>query len=546
MPPPGPISRCGQHRAPPRLAGKVGEGFAGRVAARGAPLTELAPPLRYGALALFGFPLSNENEVVGVLVLASKLRRTLDATEERLVATLARAAAAAISAKLAGDIAARRSAELDAVIESIPATVMIADTEGLATRLNRAACEMTGLPGRCSELLVHADELRERLQVRALDSGQQISGDERLYVRALRGEGPVRREVLLRPAGASEDAAISASVAPVWLAGKVVGVVLIGVDVTARHVAEKALRAHADQQAAVAALGRFALASADPSAVRELGERILRDTPAADGDGDRNFREAIAHLVSASSERGAREADLAHHYAEERAAVRTREEVLAVVSHDLRSPLSTIQMSVGLLRRSLEDPSAREHLARIERAAERMRRLIRDLLDMASIRAGRLAIVLAPESAEGLVREVIELHEPAAREKGLSLRAVVELEGAPELRCDRERMLQVFSNLVGNAIKFCDRGASIVVRASYDARELRFEVEDTGPGIAEGDRARVFDRYWSAEDHASQGSGLGLFIANGIVLAHGGRMGVESTLGSGTTFWLTLPRPPPS
>ena len=111
-----------------------------------------------------------------------------------------------------------------------------------------------------------------------------------------------------------------------------------------------------------------------------------------------------------------------------------------------------------------------------------------------------------------------------------------------EVACDRDRILQVLSNLLGNALKFCRRGDTVTIATEVHEREVRVLVSDTGPGIEETDRARLFDPYWSAHHHESVGTGLGLFISKGLVEAHGGQMGVESRVGHGTTFWFTLPR----
>ena len=170
-----------------------------------------------------------------------------------------------------------------------------------------------------------------------------------------------------------------------------------------------------------------------------------------------------------------------------------------------------------------------------------MERLIGDLLDMAGIQAGRLAVEKKPEDLRELLSEALDLQEALAREKGLRLVRELELDGAT-VPCDRGRVHQVLTNLIGNAIKFCSPGDTITVRATRRERDVEIAIRDTGPGIAPGALPHVFDPYWSAREHAQQGTGLGLYIARGIVEAHGGRMGATSELGVGSTFTFTLPQ----
>jgi signal transduction histidine kinase len=225
-------------------------------------------------------------------------------------------------------------------------------------------------------------------------------------------------------------------------------------------------------------------------------------------------------------------------FEEAQRASRMREEILAVVSHDLRNPLGAIHLAATMMLDHPEPP-ARRHLETIQRAADRMEHLIGDLLDMGSVQAGRLSIEKRPEDPEALLEEVFEQHESMAREKGIHLAREGHLD-AP-LCCDRQRILQVFGNLIGNAIKFCGTGDTITLRCARDGDSARFAIADTGPGIASGVLAHVFDPYWSAKEHAKQGTGLGLFISKGIVEAHGGRLRAESEPGKGATFYFTIP-----
>ncbi len=226
------------------------------------------------------------------------------------------------------------------------------------------------------------------------------------------------------------------------------------------------------------------------------------------------------------------------------AATRMREQILAVVSHDLRGPLATIMMATGLLARA-EVPDERRRnppkaFAMIQRAAERMLRLIEDLLDFASIQVGQLGITRMPREPATLVKEAIANFEQLAREKHLHLESEVEAD-LSTLSCDRDRIIQVFSNLMSNAFKVTTSGGSIILRARAHEREVLFVVSDTGPGIAEEDLQHLFERHWRSREPGYKGTGLGLHIAKGIVEAHGGRIWAESTLGQGATFFFTIP-----
>jgi PAS domain S-box-containing protein len=222
-------------------------------------------------------------------------------------------------------------------------------------------------------------------------------------------------------------------------------------------------------------------------------------------------------------------------------AVRMRDDVLSVVAHDLRNPLGTILLQVGQLRRVLDQAHQPAKAAQvIERATTRMNHLIQDLLDVARLEGGRLSIDAQPLPARSFVVEAVHAQEPLAASANLELR----LEGAahlPEILADRERLTQVFENLLGNAIKFTGPGGRITVGAEARDREVLFRVADTGIGISTRDLRHVFERLWQAKNGARHGAGLGLPIVKGIVEAHGGRIWVESTPGEGTTFSFTIP-----
>jgi len=177
----------------------------------------------------------------------------------------------------------------------------------------------------------------------------------------------------------------------------------------------------------------------------------------------------------------------------------------------------------------------------IKRTMAEMDRLIEDLLDVTRIDAGRLPIEPEPHSAAALVAEAVELLRPVALERSQILEVSV-AENLPAVHADRSRVLQVLSNLVGNAVKFSPEGGRITLNCVAAGAEVRFSIADSGPGIPEEHLPRIFDRFWQARHVRRGGAGLGLSIARGIVEAHGGRIWVESSPGAGATFHFTLPR----
>jgi signal transduction histidine kinase len=226
-------------------------------------------------------------------------------------------------------------------------------------------------------------------------------------------------------------------------------------------------------------------------------------------------------------------------YNEAMAAKRAREDLLATVSHDLKNPLNTIRIATHLLRRSAAAGTV-DLAERIDRTAERMSRLIGDLLEASKIEAGVLRAASSPEAAAPLVDSAVEMFRPLANEKSIELHAQAP-SSLPPVFCERDLVLRVFSNLIGNAIKFSPDGSSIVVEAKGMPGEIQFSVTDSGQGIPADQLPRVFDRYWQEKGSDRRGTGLGLYIAKGIVEAHGGRIWIESEHGQGTTMSFTLP-----
>ncbi len=243
------------------------------------------------------------------------------------------------------------------------------------------------------------------------------------------------------------------------------------------------------------------------------------------------------------SRRAALAVDNAHLYEEAQRASRAREEVLAVVSHDLRNPLNAIVLGAALLEEFSGEtwsPRDRQQLRAIRNASQQMEGLIQDLVEVAALESGSSALVREPVSPRDLVGGAVELFEELAAQRSLALRAEVAPE-LPEVRADRARVLRILSNLLGNALKFTPPGGTVTVCAVPAEGGVRFSVADTGTGIAPQHLPHLFDRYWQARRGEKQGLGLGLAIAKGIADAHGGRIWAESEPGKGATFHFTLP-----
>jgi PAS domain S-box-containing protein len=238
--------------------------------------------------------------------------------------------------------------------------------------------------------------------------------------------------------------------------------------------------------------------------------------------------------------------DNARLYEESRNTIRERDDLLAIVSHDLRNPVSAIAMLTGALLQSapLDDQSVGvrvEQLEALRGAARQADGLIADLQDVSRIRAGRFRVDVTSTAPGDIVHDAVELFAPIAGERGVSVLEAVE-PGLPSVRADRPRAVQLLSNFIANAIKFSPDEAPILVRAERaGTNRVKLSVRDHGPGITPEDQPRLFERYFQATRLLRAGSGLGLFIAKGIADAHGGEVGVETAVGKGSTFWCTLP-----
>jgi signal transduction histidine kinase len=457
---------------------RIGEGFAGRIAAERRPRLvsgdELeamvtSPFLKAKRLtSLYGVPLQSDGELLGVAHIGSVRPTTFSEQDRRLFDAMCARATIAIRLHLLQDSSETKLSELETVLESIPDAVIVADARSVH-HANRAALALVGV-GSVEELNRSARSLSEVIEARHVDTGEPLAPEERPMARALRGE-TVTTEIMLRQLRTQSDVLVRCAVAPVRSGNVIVGAVAACMDITQRK--------------------------------HEEAER------------ERLYREA-------------------------KQAVADRQHVLAVVSHDLRNPLNTIRLAASTLQ---DDGMPAELKAKglnaLLRATTRMNQLISDLLDVASLESGRLAIAAVPQDPLVLVEEAIDLFSPQAASRGLTL--VKEApQGLPLIRGDRNRLLQVLSNLLSNALKVTESG-SVTLRATHREAEVEFAVIDTGPGVPEAVRGSIFDPYWRSPNATYKGTGLGLAISRGIVEGHGGRIWIESTPGHGAAFLFTTP-----
>lgn len=262
------------------------------------------------------------------------------------------------------------------------------------------------------------------------------------------------------------------------------------------------------------------------------------------GESNRRYRAEDVELATELVTRAGWALDAARQYERATRATTVREDILAVVAHDLRNPLATVVMAASILKDSEIGDENQRMVERISRAGERMEKLVQDLLDWAAIESGRLAVDRSKVTVGTLIDDATDLFAVPARDPRVVIERPAAVLAKVELLCDQSRTSQVFSNLVGNAVKFAPKGSEIRVSAELLPSVVRFVVEDQGPGIAGEHLAHIFERYWQVESGTAQrrGVGLGLAITNGIVMAQGGTIDVTSELGKGSRFSFTVPR----
>jgi signal transduction histidine kinase len=256
----------------------------------------------------------------------------------------------------------------------------------------------------------------------------------------------------------------------------------------------------------------------------------------------RIYGSADLYLAEELARRAAASIENARLYFLARRAIKSREEVLAVVSHDLRNPIAVIGLVAKMLRKSgeLETAQVAEYSNKIERAIDKMLQLISEISDSAKIENGTFSVAPQAETLKNIILPAIDEMKSLAEAKKQTIEYHIEL-NLPEVAVDGRRVEQVLSNLLSNAIKFSRQGSKIVVSAREQDNSIVVCVSDDGPGIPRENLSKVFDRYWQSEETKRTGTGLGLAIAKGIVEAHGGKIWVDSELGKGSSFFFTLP-----
>jgi signal transduction histidine kinase len=229
-------------------------------------------------------------------------------------------------------------------------------------------------------------------------------------------------------------------------------------------------------------------------------------------------------------------------------ALKARQDLLAIVAHDLRNPINSIALSSSVLAKTLGEANPDlgfvvKNLGVIHRSAYRMNRLIEDLLTSTRIEAGQLEIRPHYCDLQPLLRDLAQLVQPVAAEKSIEFVYSIDPD-VPTVFLDPDRLSQILWNLVGNAIKYAPEHGVVSLRVQTVNAEVEFRVRDTGPGIAASEIPLIFDQYWQAK-HTKGGAGLGLYISKGLIEAHGGRIWVESIVGEGTTVCFTVPQSKP-
>ncbi|MGC4001503.1 MAG: GAF domain-containing protein [Anaeromyxobacter sp.] len=503
----------------PPYAVRWGEGFAGWIAAHRAPLSarEAAqdprvrnPAVRRaGVRALVGVPLIFQDEVLGVAHVGSLTRPEIAREELQLFHAMVERAAQGIGLHLL-----RERAEASAA--------------ALALRVRQQAA--VSALGRA---VLARRPVAEVLEEAARRAAEALEGDL-AYVTRLEPDGQAVR--IVAGMGWAPDV-VGTALLPVGTGS------LAGYTLRARAPVVVGDYPHDGRFSPAPVLLHHGIVAGVTAVVERRGAAeplgtvgVFARRPRAWVEADQHFVQAIANAVADALEHDRLDQ-------EARRELQLREDVLGVVSHDLRGPLGVIRIGLAVVARSLSGQAAadaRRSFAAVERAVGRMERLIRDLLDMARIRAGRVVVARRPEDLAALVEEAVAGLVAAAQEKGVALHGAAP--GGVTLACDRDRMLQVLDNLLANAVRFTPAGGRVALDAGAGPEGVWLTVTDTGPGIPAADLPLIFEPYWSRPGRtAGQGTGLGLYITRALVEAHGGTIRAEAAPGGGARFTLQLP-----
>jgi PAS domain S-box-containing protein len=494
------------------------------------------------------------------------------------------------------ETAARTAAQLSAVIQAIPDAVYIGDASGIKI-VNPAGLQQLGF-GAAEELDRDLPDLSTRLENRWTATGERVEPDEEPFAQALRGDSVVA-EVTSRNLRTGEPVVQRVVAAPVMFDGRVIGAVAVNTDITAQRRMLQALRYSEERFRALFEQAAVGIQIMDPGgrivnvnrAWEELWgvplQAVARYSPLADGqleakgvmehvrrafagetvaippvlyrptdtlpelEGARDrWVSAVAYPMKDDHGR-VREVVLIFHDVSEvvaaryeaEAANRVKDDFLATLSHELRTPITAILGWAHMLERHAVDPRLRQGLAVITRNAQAQSRLVEDLLDVSRIITGKLGLDLETLDLEQVVRDALESLAPTAAAR--SLRLDVSLQPVPPLRGDRRRLAQIVWNLANNAVKFTDPGGAVRVSLAHQDGRAVLEVRDTGQGIDVDLLPYIFDRFRQADASATRrhaGLGLGLAIVRYVTELHHGTVHADSPgRGMGATFRVELP-----
>lgn len=504
---------------------RVGEGFTGTVAARQEPLLlrdASRDPLGRGSRlrskgihALYGVPLLHEGQMIGVAQMGSRTAYDFSEDDQQLLRTMAQRATsliiqAQLMERLVQDIRQRQEAERAQAL-LVEAGAVLAQSLDVDTTLKSIALlAVTHLSDYCMLDLMREDGQLHRVEVQARD--------------------PARRELIHRAMAYAPQWGSASPVARVFETG-----VLHVADITPEWL--DSVAQGPEHRAMLEALEpRSSVILPLKARGRTLGVLNL-----ASREPRRMSRASSIAVAQGLADRAAIAIDNARLYQEAREAVKVREDVVAIVSHDLRNPLNAISLSAStLIKREELDVRTAKAATRIYAAADRAHRLIRDLLDFTQARVGGIPLTPCKVSPGELVRQVVEELQSAFPERHLELR--VEAEGALEV--DPDRLAQVLANLLGNAVQHSPAGTPIKVDVRGEGEGVLVAVHNEGAPISADQLPVLFEPFQRGrEARTGTGSlGLGLFISRQIVQAHQGRIEVRSELGEGTTFTVWLPR----
>ena len=503
-----------------RFSLRIGEGFAGRVASLAQPITLhdaandplIQSPLikAKGIRALHGVPLIQRDEVIGVAVIGSTTAADF-AEENKLLFGAMASRAASFIAKTAVMEKLRRAERVQSVMSEIGERLI--DAFDIETALYSAArAAVPALAGWCVIDLLEDGGLK-RVAIAATDPRDEVAARE------YSGAYPVDLN------GPSAIARAARSGKSTWV----------------REVSEADLARIAGDATHLQMLKELRVRSylVVPMLSRH---RVLGTLTFASTAAGRRFSEEDLHIAEEVARRMVMAIESARLYHEARAAVATRDQLLAVVSHDLRNHLSVITASTSILDEKLlsTEAMAERTIGALKRASSGMTRLVADLLDSAAIRAGQLSLDVAVIDVDSFMRDVLEAHAPAAKAAHVQLKADLAAGGA-KVAGDVHRLDQSIGNLLRNALRYCRAGDSVTVRTRMQPSAVTIDIVDTGPGIPPELLPELFNPYERGV-LGPGGTGLGLFIAKGIIDRHGGWLEHRPTSGGGATFCITLPR----